>query len=303
MKYKSFSAILICFVLILSLTLSCFAYDDTRNTGLSFVVPYGWEQAEFSTPKEYFSVKFSPGNKSVFFMYGSKDLYQQLLDNGISGLKRADVNNEYAEKEGLYDGFAEGLGMDSQSMSAVSYSGLMFREIKKSENTYYDLCIHNGYMFMFMFYSPSFDVKSYSDYRGVLNSISISDTPSYNEISSRQYSYSIKMKRIAEEERNNATSTKNDSYSDTEETTTVHIDENNNLKWLPIIVGVIITAIIVLIPIVIHKSAKSRKSALRESDKYETETEKINGFCRKCGEPLFDDSEFCHKCGAEVKRR
>ncbi|MBQ7896901.1 MAG: zinc ribbon domain-containing protein [Clostridia bacterium] len=45
---------------------------------------------------------------------------------------------------------------------------------------------------------------------------------------------------------------------------------------------------------------KNKKKPVQNSQNTDNKAKNQILFCRKCGEPLIDNSQFCRKCGAEI---
>ena len=253
-----------------------FIYTDT-DSGVKFTVPENWKQEEFYEEREYIDVKFaSTMEEGLAIIFSSTDVWSEASYSDKMWLSRKDIDNSMFTKADI----AQMCGTTENNVSIVTHNGVEYYKCecvnqKEMYGLSFDITItqllyvKDGWMYTFQF-GESSDHEFYPDFERLVSSVQ------YPNDYSNAFS--------------------NDVGGDT--------GDFEGLVAV-IIVIVFITALTVLIIIYYNK----RKSKIKyeaqyiETDINEEEIgEAMVLYCRRCGQLLPNDSEFCHICGTKIDK-
>lgn len=261
-----------------------FEYTDAK-TGVTFTVPANWKQEALTKDREYIDVKFlSTKDEGCMIAFGSKDIWNEMTASEKVGYSRSDFDNSVFTKADI----AEMYGTMGKEVSSVTYNGVQYYRIVAtySTNVYGQdvfttvtqlIYINNGWMYQFQFSGTS-EHSLYSDFEGLLNSVEYPFVPNESEI-----------KDFVDRAL---------SASDS--------DDTDDISAI-IIVSVIIAAVVIVVLIIRRRRevlnvAVVNNSTCNAPTPISSNTPTSMGFCRKCGQALPPDSEFCHICGTRINK-
>ena len=154
-------SMLLCCLLALLISLYCFMPSalaaeiyEHEETGVSFVIPEGWEEKPLYKEREYIDVKFMKGTDGIF--YGRGDLWSEMTDAEKAGLSRADISNSIFTEADIEDMYGSGT-VTREYHGGIDYfvwEGEMTGSSKGITLTFETttaIHINNGYMYMFMY--------------------------------------------------------------------------------------------------------------------------------------------------------
>ena len=256
-----------------------FIYTDT-DSGVTFTVPANWKQEAFSKDREVIDVKFvSTKEDGCTMIYGSTDMWEQMSASDRVGYTRADINNSAFTKSDI----AAMYNTTADKISTVTYNGVQYFKgetsytsdaygvditVKMTHLVRYD----NGWMYMFQFGGTSTHER-YSDFESLLKSVQY---PAVSNV---------------------------DAVGVTNNTTSNNFNNNTNEDSgvTAVVMLLVIVAIIVVAVIVSHKKNDEATDYTPIYDEPESpkKPEPVV-YCKKCGQALPLDSDFCHKCGSKV---
>lgn len=258
-----------------------FVYTDS-DSGAQFTVPANWTQEEFTEDREYLDVKFvSTKEDGCIMIYSSADMWAEATPAEKIGTSRKDVNNSMFSKADI----AQIGSTTEDNVSTVTYNGV---EYYKCESTVakevygleFDvemtqlIYVDNGWMYIFQFGGTS-GHKLYSDFESLIKSV--------------EYPTDINSGVAFDDDISYKTDTSDgyDGYS------------NDNSGAITAVVILIIAAVIVAVVLVLRKrNAKTTYETINNKTDCITPTV----YCRKCGQRLPSDSEFCHMCGTKIDK-
>ena len=261
-----------------------FVYTDQEN-GMTFTVPANWKQGEFTKKPEHLDAKFDSTKFPGYTMiYSSSDLWIELSFAEKLGITRADVDNSIYTLQDVAQMFKTTL----DKVSTVSYDGVEYFRGEMQQEVDVDgtkvsvtmtglVRVENGWMYMFQFGGTSAD-KLYSDFESLVKSVK----------------YPAASTEAGSTPTNNP-SLEYDNYYDT---------INDNPGDILIIVLPLIAVVVVAV-VIYRKIQEKRQEKMLEYQFPESQAPAVTeqrDFCRKCGQLLPSDSEFCHMCGTRTKK-
>lgn len=236
-----------------------YTYTD-NDSGVTFTVPYNWEEKPLNTNPEYIDVKFvSSRYEGECILYGSTDIWLLMSESEKKGHTRAQCDNSIFSK----NDYATLLGVPISSLREVTYRGNTYIQGELTESTeVYGIPvsvtmtilvrIENGWMYTFQVSGTSTD-EHYHDFLSLVNSVS----------------YPI-------------------------------VETDNPLTAGDIIaIVVIVLGIIGLVIFLALKLAKKKqKNATQNPAFIAVPSDYI--YCHMCGTKLPSNSKYCLKCGTFV---
>lgn len=258
-----------------------FAYTDS-DSGIKFTVPANWKQEEFTEDREYLDIKFvSTKEDGCTMIFGSTDVWAMTPAADKIGYTREDYNNSIFDTSD----FAEMFNTTSDKVSTVTYNGVEYYKCETtSTREVYGLDVtltmtqllrvHNGWMYSFQFGGTS-DHKLYPDFESLIKSV--------------EYPTDINSGVAFDDDISYKTDT-NDGYDG-------YSDDNSGA--ITAVVILIIAAVIVAVVLVLRKR-KAKTTYETINNKTDCITPTV--YCRKCGQALSLDSEFCHMCGTKIDK-
>ena len=132
------------------------AYTDPE-TGVSFLVPEGWEEVHSSSTDPTIDAEYRIGTGGIRMVYGSVDLWEQIAAyNDVSGMSRADIGNEILSKEAFAQQFGcsedditiKTIGGQAYYFANTSYTVSIGQITQKSDILFY-ACVKNAYYYKF----------------------------------------------------------------------------------------------------------------------------------------------------------
>jgi len=267
-----------------------FIYTDSES-GVMFTVPANWKQEEFSEEREYLDAKFvSTKEAGCGIMYGSSDTWESLPASDKEGYTREDVYDfVFTERD-----VAEMYNVSEDEITTVTYNGIEYFKIEGKFTSSSDgiglsitstrlLLIDRGWMYTFTFSAPSTH-ELYSDFEKMMKSVKYPMIPDGEEGNT--------------ESKLTDTDSKN-SYKSNKESVTDDI----NWYMCGIIAVVGIVAIVLAVAISRKKQFEEEHMQMDPSSKLQPkEATIITVVCKKCGQALPSDSEFCHICGTKIEK-
>ena len=238
-----------------------FLHTD-NDTGVTFIVPEGWNKAALSEQRNYIDTKFeSTKEPGLVIMYGSTDLWSVLPSGERVGYSRADVSSELFTKQDI----AEWSGVSKNLVEDVTCGGVHYFKIATTTETEAMglrasvtmtqlVRVENGWSYVFYFGGDESN-PYYSDFVSLVRSVN------YPKVSN----FSFEM-------------------------------------LVTVILTVLVIAIVVILiiimrkakPVVIETPTTSIVTSQSVVDKSETK------FCHMCGTELPIASAFCYKCGTKL---
>ena len=262
-----------------------FIYTDT-DSGVTFTVPANWKQEAFSKDREFIDAKFvSTKEDGALIIYGSTDMWSMMSASDKVGYTRSDLNNSAFTKTDI----AEMFSATADEISVVTYNGIQYYkcELTGSQEAYgLDFSItmtelvyiDNGWMYTFQFGGTSTH-KLYSDFESLLNSVQYPTISNVAGVGSSN------------------TSSLTDSTSN---------NSDSSSGAIAVILLLLIIAIIVVSVIIYNKKNNKTVNTVNHTPNYNefmpepTNSMETTIYCKKCGQSLLSDSDFCHMCGTKI---
>jgi len=259
-------------------------YTDEEG-GVTFTVPEGWTEAEFTEPRQYLDVKYQNDEDPMqFIMYGSIDIWSEGTVIERAGMSREELNTDYFTKQDMVDTYAD-FDLREDQVEEVTYNGhRYYKAVLSAEEVVLGIKVsvtftqlfraENGWGYYFQF-SGDESSRYYSDFERLMESARYTQT------------------------------------AETDDT-------------MPIIIAVVallvVAAVIVTTVLIItsrrKKARAARLEALRaqaeqEAQQAQAEQEALSAqqvpeqpqekqFCHLCGTQVPVGSEFCHQCGGKL---
>ncbi len=250
-----------------------FVYTDS-DSGVEFTVPKNWKQKDFTEDRKYLNAKFvSTKEDGCIILFSTLNVWDELSPSEKIGLSRADVDNSLFTKADI----AEMFSTTEDDVSMFTYNGVEYYkctlttneeeyEISLDITTTQLLCVNNGWMYSFQFNGKE-DHKLYPDFEELVKSVKYPSGEIFENDDDKIQSY-----------------TDNTEYDNSQ-----HLYNNFGVTALGVI---LIIAGIVAVVFLIKRISKFN----RPSGTFATV------YCRKCGQVLPYDSDFCHICGTKVEK-
>ncbi|MBQ8495109.1 MAG: zinc ribbon domain-containing protein [Clostridia bacterium] len=237
-------------------------YTDV-DSGVTFSVPANWKQKAFTKDREFIDVKFvSTKENGCVIIYGSTDVWGLMSASDRAGYTRSGINNSAFTKSDI----AAMYNTTVDQISSVRYNGIQYfkGETNYTSNVYgVDITVRMTQLVYFdngWMYTFRFG--------GTTTHKLYSDFE--NLLKSVHYPTTSKVSSTANNANDNA---------------------NNSPALIAVIVLLSSVAAIIVAVIVYHKKRRNEPT---------DHTPMYTIHCRKCGQALPLDSDFCHKCGTKV---
>ncbi len=250
-----------------------FVYTDSES-GVEFTVPANWKQDEFTEDMEYLTAKFaSTKEDGCIIIFSGMDAWVELPTIEKIGLSREDVDNSIFTKADV----AQMYNTTEDDVLMVTYNGVEYYkcEITTTKEAYglsFDitmtqlLLVDNGWMYAFQFNGTE-DHKLYSDFEELVRSVQYPSGEIFENDDDEIPSY----------------------IADTEDDNSQYLNDNFGATVFGVI---LVIAGIVAVVFLIKRINKSKRPSGTVATVY----------CRKCGQALSHDSDFCHTCGTKVEK-
>lgn len=177
------------------------AYSDS-DADVSFNVPDNWKQEPLTAEREVVKAKFSSPDKAALIIYGSYDIWAQLIASEKQGLTRSSIDNNYVS----IDDLAEIYSIPKSSIKIETFSDNEYylfpfslsidsTSISVDSSSIQALCFNNGFMFQFQFFGEK-NSKNYEDFLALLSSATFANdglaTTNFSKtINSQQNNFSL----------------------------------------------------------------------------------------------------------------